>query len=286
MTALPASSTVAVAPAPGSRLAFLLTRWAFAALMLLVAFLLVLPPLLGYPRYEVRAGVLTVQSIATHRTLRATTPVRAVTLPPLTRSMGTSSGGVCVGRFRSAGGAAYELYTDCSSDVLLFSPPGRRPVAITPDDPQGLLATLRSGGTGVYHLPPQTTVPLSSWLVALPLLVLAALALWPWPALHYRLTPDALEIRRRLGSDRLPYRTLSVRPARSSLGTRLMGTGLPGYHTGLYATSGGQVMAVATSSHAPALLLTSGGTTYYITPADAEALMAELGRRGATLLNE
>lgn len=286
MTALPASSTVDVAPAPGSRLVFQLTRWAFAALMLLLAVLLVLPPLLGYPRYEVRAGVLTVQSIATHRTLKASTPVGAVTLPPLKRSMGTSSGGVCVGRFRDAAGKAYELYTDCSSDVLLFSPAGRRPVAITPDDPQGLLATLRSGGTATYHLPPDTHIPLGSWLAVLPLLVLAAFALWPWAALQYRLTPDALEVRRRLGSDHLPYGSLSVRPTRSPLGMKLMGTGLPGYHTGLYATPGGQVMAAATSSHAPALLLTSGGTTYYITPADPQALMAELGRRGAKLLSE
>ncbi|WP_407538344.1 PH domain-containing protein [Deinococcus radiomollis] len=274
-----------VAAAPSSRAVFQLLRLGFAALMLLLAVLLLLPPLLGYPRYEVAGGVLTVRSITTHRTVKAGTLVQSVVLPPLTRSMGTSSGGVCVGRFRDVSRRVYELYTDCSSQVLLFSVPGKRPLAITPGDPQALLAALRSGSAATFHLP-TPGISLESWLYSLPLLVLAALALWPWPALNYRLTPDALEVQRRLGVDRLPYGGLSVRPARSRLGLRLMGTSLPGYHTGLYATAGGQVMAAATSSHAPALLLTSRGVTYYVTPADPHALMAELGRRGATLLNE
>ena len=282
MTAPVAPSSSDVAAAPGRRAAYTLLRLAFAAAMLGLAVLLVLPPLLGYPRYEVRAGVLTVRSLATHRTLGVATPVRAVTLPPLTRNVGTSGASLCVGRFSDAARQGYELYTDCSRDVLLFSPAGRRPVAITPEDPPGLLATLRAGGSATYHLP-RTRISPGQWLSVLPLLLLAALALWPWPALNYRLTPDALEVRRRLGVDRLPYHTLKVRRAAGGLGTRLIGTGLPGYHTGLYATAGGQVMAVATSSHAPALLLTSGDTTYYLTPADPGALMAELGRRGATL---
>lgn len=282
MTATP---HIDVAAAPSSRAAFQLVRLGFVALLLLLALLLVLPPLLGYPRYEVRSGVLTVRSITTHRTVKADTPVLATVLPLLKRSMGTSNGRICVGRFRDSSRRVYELYTDCSRQVLLFSAPGRRPLAITPGDPQALLAALRSGGTATFHVP-APGISLESWLYSLPLLVLAVLALWPLPALSYRLTPDALEVRRRLGVDRLPYDTLSVRPAQSRLGLRLIGTGLPGYHTGLYATAGGQVMAVATSSHAPALLLTSGGVTYYVTPADPLALMAELGQRGATLLNK
>ncbi len=51
--------TVDVAPVPGSRTAYQLLRRVFAALLLLVAVLLALPPLLGYPRYEVVGGVLT-----------------------------------------------------------------------------------------------------------------------------------------------------------------------------------------------------------------------------------
>jgi hypothetical protein len=276
---------VEVAAAPSSRAAFQVFRLGFVVLMLALAVLLVLPPLLGYPRYEVSGGVLTVRSITTQRTVKAGSLVQSVVLPPLTRSVGTSSGSMCVGRFRDVSGRRYELYTDCSSQVLLFSVPGRRPLAITPSDPQALLAALRSGGAATFFLP-RPGIPLESWLYSLPLLLLAVLALLPWPTLRYRLTPDALEVRRRLGVDRLPYGTLSVRPARSRLGLRLMGTGMPGYHTGLYATAGGQVMAAATSSHAPALLLTSRGVTYYVTPADPAALTAELGRRGATLLNE
>ena len=280
----PFPQSVDVAPAPSSRATFQVLRLGFALLMLGLAILLVLPPLLGYPRYEVRDGVLTVRSIATQRTVSAQTPVEALTLPPLTRSMGTDAQ-TCVGRFRDGSRRVYELYTDCSSRVLLFSPAGKRPLAITPDDPQGLLAALKSGGTATFHLPPRS-LTLNSALTALPLLVLAALALWPWPSLGYRLTPDALQVRRRLGVDRLPYAGLTVRPARGRLGLRLMGTGIPGYHTGLYATADGQVLAAATSAHAPALLLSSGGQIYYITPADPRALMNELAQRGATILNE
>jgi Bacterial PH domain len=287
----PSASTVFdVAPAPSSRALLTLLRLSFVVLMVSLAVLLLLPPLLGYPRYEVKAGVLTVRSIATSRTVTAQTPVQAVMLPPLSRAVGTGGTQSCVGRFHDAAGRIYELYTDCSSPALLFSVPGRRPLAITPDDPQGLLATLKSGGAATYHLPVQR-IPEASWLTALPLLLLAGLALWPWPALSYQLTPGALLVRRRLGVDLLPYASLSVRPAHSRLGVRLMGTGMPGYHTGLYTTAEGQVLAAATSLRAPALLLISAPdarhtTTYYITPADPQGLMAELGRRGATLLSE
>ncbi|WP_424951183.1 PH domain-containing protein [Deinococcus sp.] len=274
-----------VATATGSRAAFRVLRLGFAALLLALAVLLVLPPLLGYPRFEVSGGVLTVRSITTHRILSAQTPVQTVTLPPLSKTIGTAGGQRCTGRFRDAPGRIYELYTDCSSRVLLFSPSGRRPIAITPDDPQALLGALRSGENATFRLP-APGIPLNSWLTALPLLIVAVLSLWPWPSLRYRLTPGALEIRRRLGVDRLPYSGLKVRRARNPLGTRLIGTGMPGYHTGLYSLAGDPVMAVATSSRAPGLLLTSGETTYYLTPADVGALMTELERRGATLQGE
>ncbi|WP_188963657.1 PH domain-containing protein [Deinococcus aquiradiocola] len=281
---------VPVAPAFTRRATWPLLRALGAALLVLLGVLLVVPPLLGYPRYEVRGGTLTVRSLATHRILPASTPAQRVTLPPLTRAMGTRAvgrdgTGTCVGRFRDASGQRYELYTDCSADALVFRVPGRPLLAVTPDDPAAFLAALQNGGTGTFGTP-RHGVPPGSWLGALPLFVLAALLLWPWPPLQYRLTPDALEVRRRLGVDRLPYAGLSVRPARSRLGVRLVGTGLPGYHTGLYATADGQVMAVATSTRAPGLLLTSGHATYYLTPADPHALTAELRARGATLLNE
>ncbi|ULH15219.1 PH domain-containing protein [Deinococcus sp. KNUC1210] len=198
--------------------------------------------------------------------------------------MGTAGGGLCVGRFRDTSGQVYEVYSDCSPEVLLFSVPGRKPLAITPGDPAGLLATLKSGGTGTYYLPRSFHVPLSSWLLTVPLLLLALAALLPPPTLRYSLTPDALLVRRRLGVDRLPYAGMTVRMARGQLGMRLLGTGVPGYHTGLYASADGQVMAGATSVSAPALLIKSGSLAYYLTPADPQALMAELQKRGATLL--
>ncbi|MFC4452637.1 PH domain-containing protein [Deinococcus sonorensis] len=286
MTPSSSAPTVVVRPASHRSVVPQLLRWGLAALLLGVAVLLLLPQLLGYPRYEVKGGVLTIRSITTERRVRAGTSVQAVTLPPLRRTMGTSSGGTCVGRFMAASGQRYELYTDCSPQVLLFQVPGRRPVAITPADPGALLTALQNGSTDTFTLPRPRDIPLRSWLIALPLIVLAGVVLWPWPPLSYRLTPEALEVRRRLGVDRLPYRTLSVTPARSLLRVRLMGTGLPGYYTGLHATADGQVMAVATSAQAPALLLTSGDTTYYLTPADPAALLDELRRRGATILSE
>ena len=278
----PSQTAVAVPTARSTRGAWLL-RGLLAAFLIFLAVLVILPPLLGYPRYEVRGGTLTVRSIATHRDVTASTPVGAFTLPALRKTVGTASEGLCVGRFSDAAGQVYELYTDCSPQVLLFRVPGKRPLAITPGDPQGLLAALRAGGSGVYHLPRSTRVPLTSWLLTLPLLLLALLTLLPWPMLRYSLTPEALLVRRRLGVDRLPYAGMTVRRARGRLGLRLLGTGVPGYHTGLYVTADGQVMADATSVTAPALLVTSGGTTYYLTPADPAALLAELERRGASV---
>ncbi|WP_425145334.1 PH domain-containing protein [Deinococcus sp.] len=284
MSAPASASALSVPTAQTKRGVWRLLRLVFAASMIAIAVLLVLPPLLGYPRYEVRAGVLTVRSIATSRTVRAGTPMQQVSLPPLRRSVGTASEGLCVGRFQAADSQMYELYSDCSPQVLLFRVPGQRPLAITPGDPSGLLDTLKSGGTATYHLPRSFHVPPSSWLLALPLLLLALLTLLPPPTLRYSLTPGALLVRRRLGTDRLPYAGMTVRPARGRLGLRLMGTGLPGYHTGMYASADGQVLADATSASAPALLIVSGGATYYLTPADPAGLMLELEKRGATLL--
>lgn len=285
LTPTPQAATVEVPTAEGASLVWWrLGRGLFALLLAALGVLLLLPPLLGYPRYEVSAGTLVARSVTSQRVASASTPVRRVTLGPLRKRLGTRAVRNCTGAFRDRQGRLLDLYTDCSPQVLLFSPPGQRPFAITPDDPQALLAALRSGASLTSQPATHRSSSVLNLLLSLPLFALAGLALLPTPRLRYLLTGDALLIRRRLGVDRLPYSGLAVRPARSRLGVRLLGTGLPGYLTGTFWTAQGQVQAAATSSTAPALLLSSNGQTYYLTPADPAALQAELLRRGASLM--
>ncbi|WP_415785809.1 PH domain-containing protein [Deinococcus saxicola] len=102
--------------------------------------------------------------------------------------------------------------------------------------------------------------------------------------LAYTLTPDAVVIRRILNQPRLPYAGLSACRTSGVLGIRTFGTGMPGYLSGHFTLShdgqGVSRVLAAASAGQGGVLLHSGDAHYFLTPADPQAFLAELARRG------
>lgn len=130
----------------------------------------------------------------------------------------------------------------------------------------------------------ESTTPAQALTVLLALAILAWFQLAP-RRLAYALTPDAVVVQRILNQTRLPYAGLSARLTSGVLGVRTFGTGLPGYLTGHFTLAHdedgvGRVLAAASKGR-DGVLLRSGDADYFLTPADPNAFLAELARRGA-----
>lgn len=136
----------------------------------------------------------------------------------------------------------------------------------------------------VTALLPPKKVPEDAFLLLLAA-VLAALMIVAPRRLTYEFSPEGLNIRKLVGSITLPYPALSARRSDGKLSVRTFGVGLPGYLTGSFLLAGdsqgvGQVQAAA-SRGSGGLLLHTGKQAYFVTPADPDAFLTELARRGA-----
>ncbi|CAM3925765.1 PH domain-containing protein [Deinococcus frigens] len=140
----------------------------------------------------------------------------------------------------------------------------------------------------VALIPDEANTPLlQGAMIALALVVFVVFWLAP-RRLAYALTSDAVVIQRVLAQTRIPYPGLSARPTSGVLGVRTYGTGLPGYLTGHFTLAHdergvGQVRAAASAARG-GVLLHSGNADYFLTPADPQAFLTELARRGARVV--
>lgn len=103
--------------------------------------------------------------------------------------------------------------------------------------------------------------------------------------LAYALAPDALVVSRLTGRTALPYAGMRARRTAGRLGVRLLGTGLPGYLTGQFSfgpDGPGRVRAAA-SRGTGGVIVESGGQPHFLTPADPDAFLRALERRGAVV---
>ncbi|WP_278914549.1 PH domain-containing protein [Deinococcus wulumuqiensis] len=255
--------------------------WPFlrAALVLLTLWPVLLvfaPSVLQVPKYEVSGGQIVARSIASSTVIPAGTPVEAVTLH-LSKTVGTAGAGYSAGRFASERGEV-AVYGNDSRTGLLFGT--RPPTFITPADPEGLLRAWRGGEAATFRPAP---VPLTRqlWplLFLLPTLgVIVALFFWK-PSVTYLLSGDTLIVKTRASTTTFPRQETRASLTSEPLGARLFGTGMPGYHTGTFATKSGNVQAAATSARpVQALLLEHGGKRYYLTPSDPAAVAAWFGQ--------
>lgn len=147
-----------------------------------------------------------------------------------------------------------------------------------------------------------------SWIVVLSVVLVAVSALFPVPELssvrflgvglalwlsalawfaprrlRYTLQDDALLIQTLFSVTRLPTRHISAWRTRGGLGLKVGGTGLAGYYTGYYTFNADEIKTVmaASSNTSNGVIVQAEGKAYFLTPADPDAFLEELARRGA-----
>ncbi|ANE44323.1 PH domain-containing protein [Deinococcus puniceus] len=253
-----------------------LVRWSFVAIFASILTFTALPSLQARPVYEVRGGQIIARSVTSSRVIPAGTPVTSEQLTRLRKVMGSNTTGYVVGRFSVPRYRMADLYTDGSNPMLVFLTRPRVTV-LTPADPEALLATWRTGGTGVFRPARSPSVSTELILATLILTPLLAFLMRP-PRMTYRLTPDALEVRTGLHKHRFPFAATRAELTWDGLGMRLFGTAIPGYYTGSFSTKAGgvsRIQALATAYQpSQAVVLKLDGVAYYLTPADPAALAA------------
>ncbi|GHG04048.1 hypothetical protein GCM10017783_15810 [Deinococcus piscis] len=270
-----------------------LWRWLLPLMvmaLLTLPTLLLLPPLLGLPRYEVQAGTVVARSLGSTVRIEQDTPVQRGPVTLRGKLVGSNADGYVVGRFGSEYGTL-NVYSDGSqgADALLFATQPR-PTLLTPAHPDTLLTTWRRGDSATFAPARRAGYDLLSLGSTLLILPILALLLAPRKPIRYELDRSgadggALVIHTGASQTRLPLTSTEARLTSYGLGVRLLGTGLPGYYTGTFsiagaAVSAGRVQAAATSAKPPqALLLTHGGKTYYLTPSDPEVVAGWFGHR-------
>lgn len=273
----PVPSAAALAPLDKPRPRWWLPLAAGLLLLGLFPFLMLLATsVLGLPRYEVQGGQIVARALASRTVIPAGTAVERAQLRGLTRRYGSSLAGYEVGRFGSDRGEL-AVYSNGAHEGLLFAT--QPPTFLTPQNPEALLAAWRQGGVGSFRpAPVPLTQNLGLLLLTLPGCVIVVSLLLVKPRLTYEISGDALVVRTRASTTTLPRRQTRAELTSEPLGSRLFGTGMPGYYTGTFANRSGRVQAAATHTRPErALLLTHGNQRYYLTPSDPAAVAAWFG---------
>ncbi|CAM2912205.1 PH domain-containing protein [Deinococcus radiodurans] len=243
---------------------------------LLPVVLILAPPVLGLPRYEVSGGQVVARSLASKVVIPAGTPAEKVSLGRLSKQVGSNMPGYTVGHFRSERGEL-AVYGNGSRTGLLFGT--QPPTFLTPADPETLLIVWKKGDAATFR---PRGVPLREniWplLLLLPLSLAVGSLLISRPRLSYEIHGDTLTVKTRASSTDFLRQSTKASVTSDPLGVRLFGTGMPGYHTGTFSTRLGNVQAAASSARPEqALLLEHAGKRYYLTPSDPAAVEAWFG---------
>lgn len=242
--------------------------------------------------YEVSSGRLTVTTgwavWPSHHwvSLSAIASARHVDLTGGRRIAGTSLPGYCVGRFSFDRLGAVWLAGDCSRHgVVLEFVDEDRPWVLTPADPGPLLEAL----TGTASHSTDFRFPPASWpwnlvriglvlLMATTLVVPAAFLVAPG-RLRYRVTPGHLEVDTITGTRRFTLGTCLARPYRPESASKVIGSSLPGYHTGRFTLDGMQSRVYATHFD-EGVLIEGPDLRLFITPTEPNAAIEILRSRG------
>lgn len=215
--------------------------------------------------------------------------VRPVILSGGSRSWGVGMPGFCVGRFYYEGLGNVWQATNCQDAVLaLIFPKKEQTILISPEDQGRLRQVLQLHQAGRFR--PAPVSPGGLWIVAqyvvlaLPALFLALagiLILGP-RRLGYRLSSGQLEVQLALYRRHFPLYDLTVRRQAPEVGLRILGTGVPGYYTGLFRVQGEKTRVFA-SSFTEGLLL-EGRERIFLNPADPQAFLERLTDLGVPVL--
>ncbi len=276
-------------------------RWLVAAALLVVTFpalaigvwIFWVPPVL---RYEVDGTTLQVTAgrrpFLKHRSVELGEIAGAEPTDGLQchRQAGERLPGYCEGRFTCIDiGTVWMAGTCRGRDVVLRFRDGRRPWVLSPSDRDAFLAAL-GGETPLTDTPPPPQWP---WWIGLlrilmPLglvlgLAVPGMALLGPVRLSYTVGPGGVEVRTAFRRRTFPIAGATARAIQGTLGARLAGISLPGYHAGWYWFRGGKARVYTGHVRGCFVLLETGGTRVVLDPADPAAFLDTLASFGASV---
>ena len=218
--------------------------------------------------------------------LNTITSATAVRLKPGKRVAGTSLPGYCSGHFRFPDLGDCTLATTCSRDaVLLRTTENARPMVITPGRREAFLAAL--GGNERYR----ETIRLGDggttwrWFRILTSLGAAATLFIPVifflspGRLKYRITPGFVEVDLTFWTKRFDTTNCLARLYDPETFTKVMGSSLPGYHSGRFSLDG-MITRVYATSPRNGVLIESPDLRLFLSPEDPHAFLEGLRAHG------
>ena len=211
---------------------------------------------------------------------------RVIRLQPGKRKFGTALPGYCVGRFHFPGPGTVDLYSDCSRDgVVLHAESFKRPLLLTPKNRTAFLAAL--GGEGIYRenfQPGKNTgtgwriLSIVFCIILLPVLSIPLIFFVSPRKLRYHVGEGILEVHTLLGVRRFTVSNCLARPYRPRSSMKLIGSSIPGYHTGRFRIDGMNTRVYATDLK-QGVLIEGPDLRLLVTPEDTEAFLQALQTR-------
>jgi len=242
--------------------------------------------------YEVSQGRVVITSGLDIRPNRWEYPIRSITsatavqLKPGKRVNGTSLPGYCSGHFRFPEVGDCTLATTCSPEAVILHLGGAdRPIVITPGQREAFLAALT--GEGHYSETILFDDAGSVWLAlkAMTALGLAVTLIVPLlfffspSRLCYRVTPGHVEIDLTFSTKRLSVSNCIARLYNPETSSKVMGSSLPGYHSGRFSLDGMATRVYATRL-TDGILIESPDLRLFLNPDDPHAFLEALRALG------
>jgi Bacterial PH domain len=243
--------------------------------------------------YVIEQGTLVVTSgsfLDGSRTvpLGTVTETRIVSLRGAHRTRGTAAPGLCSGRWSYDNLGAVWQATNCSPRVVVVRASGEElPIVISPPDPEAFIAAMNARTEARVELPSGDHVLILRILpaVASLLMVVGAVLLlilfFAGPdRMRYIVTDGRLEVRTIFSRKSWPVGELRAKKHVPSSPVRMVGTGLPGYYTGLYRIDGATTRVYATDLKSGILI--EGPARILLTPSDPDVFLVALRGAGAS----
>ncbi|MCK5379022.1 MAG: hypothetical protein KAJ78_06440 [Acidobacteria bacterium] len=218
--------------------------------------------------------------------LGSITSATAIRLKPGKRVNGTSLPGYCAGHYRFPDLGDCTLATTCSPDaVVIHISGGDRPFVITPGQREVFLEAL--SGAGQYRETVRSGEDSSVWLGLKAVTALGAAATLFIPLifflspsrLRYRVTPGHVEVDLTFGAKRFSVSNCIARLYNPETSSKVIGSSLPGYHSGRFSLDGMATRVYATRL-TEGVLIESPDLRLFLNPEDPHAFLEALRALG------
>jgi len=242
--------------------------------------------------YEVSQGRVVITSGLDIRPSRREIPLGSITsatavhLKPGKRVNGTSLPGYCSGHFRFPDVGDCTLATTCSPEAVVIHVGEReRPVVITPSQQEAFLSAV--AGDGHYSETVLFDDAGGIWLAlkAMTALGLAVTLIIPLlfffspSRLRYRVTPGHVEIDLTFSTKEISVSNCIARIYNPETSSKVMGSSLPGYHSGRFSLDGMATRVYATRL-TDGILIESPDLRLFLSPEDPHVFLEALRALG------